>query len=191
MSSVRATFAQLRLLRYTEVSDQLCTSSVDVERVAPEESSMRTTVLLLGAGVVVCVVAAAQPTQTQAPASATSAAPAVTTANVAMPTLTPEEQRALAVRFSPERLEALRTGVQADAQRAVRDEAENLFREPTAEEAAALAGPRADGTGTEAALPGGGAALKADVSSLEFLKATVGKDGTVVTHDGKGARRDQ
>jgi hypothetical protein len=156
---------------------------------------MRITPLLLGAGVVVCVVAATQPTNTQAPVSATAAAPvvapAITTANVPMPTLTAEEQKVLAQRFSPERLAALRARMQADTQRAVRDEAERGFREPTAEEAAALAGPASDSAGTEVALPGGGSALKADAASLEFVKVAVGKDGVVVTHDGKGARRDQ
>jgi len=153
---------------------------------------MRITPLLLGAGVVVCVAVATQPTQTQAPVSATAAVPAaITTANVPMPTLTPEEQRALSQRFSPERLAAVRARLQADAQRAVRDEAEKGFREPTAEEAAALAGPASEAAGTAVALPGGGAALKADAASLEFVKVSVGKDGTVVTHDGKGARRDQ
>lgn len=158
---------------------------------------MRITPLLLGAGVVVCVAAATQPTQTQAPVSATAAAPVAapaptrTVANVPMPTLTAEEQKALAQRFSPERLAVLRARLQADAQRAVRDEAEQAFREPTAAEAAALAGSSSEGAGAMVSLPGGGAALKADAASLEFVKATVGKDGTVITHDGKGARRDQ
>ena len=74
--------------------------------------------------------------------------------------------------------------MQADAQRAVRDEAEQGFREPTAEEAAALAPPSSDSTGTAVALAGGGAALKADATSLEFVKVTVGKDGV-----GRHARR--
>jgi hypothetical protein len=155
---------------------------------------MRRTFLLLAIAVV-CVGAAAQSTFTQSPApAASSSAPAVaapTVANVPMPTLTVDEQKALALRFSPERLAALRTRMQADAQRAVRDEAEQGFREPTAQEAAALARPSSDSTGTAVALAGGGAALKADATSLEFVKVTVGKDGAVVTHDGKGARRDQ
>jgi hypothetical protein len=158
---------------------------------------MRKALLLLGSGVAVCVVAATQPTQTQAPASATAPAsvaapaPTPTVANVPMPTLTPEEHKALSQRFSPERLAAVRARLQADTQRAVRDEVEQGFREPTPEEAAALARPASDASGAEVALAGGGAALKADAASLEFVKVSVGKDGTIVTHDGKGARRDQ
>ena len=97
----------------------------------------------------------------------------------------------LARRFSPDRLAAIRARLQADAQRAVRDEAEQAFREPTAGEAAALAGPPSEATAAEATLANGGAALKADASSLSFVRATVANGGTVVTHDGKGARRDQ
>jgi hypothetical protein len=156
---------------------------------------MRKTLLLMGVAVALCAGAATKSASNQsqapAPSAASAATPATTTANIAMPTLTPEEQRALAQRFSPGRLAALRARLQTNAQRAVRDDAEQGFREPTAEEAAALARPTSDATGSAVALAGGGAALKADAASLEFVKVTLGQDGTVVTHDGKGARRGQ
>lgn len=156
---------------------------------------MRKTLVLMGVVVASCVVAATQSASTQSPApvpaTASIATPATTTANIAMPTLTPDEQTALAQRFSPGRLAALRARLQTNAQRAVRDDAERGFREPTAEEAATLARPTSDATGSAVALAGGGAALKADAASLEFVKVTLGRDGTVVTHDGKGVRHGQ
>ncbi len=157
---------------------------------------MRKAWYLLAAVVVIGASAASSARQVQSPVSAgTSVAqaesPAPTVANIEMPALTPEEQQQLARRFSPERLAAIRERLQADAQRAVRDQAEQAFREPTAAEAAALAGPRTESTAATVALPGGGVALKADATNVEFVKATVGKDGVVVTHEGKGGRRDQ
>lgn len=157
---------------------------------------MRKVWYLLGAVVVIGASASSSARQVQSPVSegapiAQAQSPAPTVANIAMPTLTPEEQQQIARRFSPERLAAIRARLHADAQRAVRDTAEQAFREPTAADAAALAGPRGEASATAVALPGGGVALKADVANVEFVKATVGKDGTVVTHDGKGARRDQ
>ncbi len=105
-----------------------------------------------------------------------------------MPTLTAEEQKALAQRFSPERLAALRARMQADAQRAVRDEAEQGFREPTAEEAAALAGPASDSApAPRSPSPGGGVGAQGRRREPRVREGrTVGKDGAVVTHDGEG-----
>lgn len=156
---------------------------------------MRRALYLAGALVAIGV-AGTVPAAHEQPTSAASAAvtpiqaPA-TTANVEMPALTPDEERALARRFSPERLAAIRARVRGDVQRAVRDGAEQAFREPTAAEAAALGTRPAPAETGEVPLAGGGAALKADFSSLEFVKATVGSDGTVVKHDGEGARNDQ
>lgn len=153
---------------------------------------MRKSLLALGLGAA-CLVAATQSTSTQsavAPAPAT--APAVftpTVANVPMPELTAEEQKALAQRMSPERLAEIRARLQADAQRAVRDGAEG-FREPTAAEAAALALPAVEGQAVEVALPNGGVALKADASSLSLVTASVDAKGRVVVSDKEG-RRDQ
>lgn len=158
---------------------------------------MRTFMSLTGVTLAVGVVAvAAQASGPHSPAQASPApvavaAPAPTTANVEMPTLTADEQKMLAARFSPERLAAIRARVQGDAQRTVRDDADGVFREPTAEEAAVLARPAAADASVAVTLGNGGQALKADASSVEFVKATVGSDGAVVTHDGKGGRRDQ
>lgn len=157
---------------------------------------MRRTLSLLGAVAVIVGGAAAQRTFTQAPAPAQSpvapaAATARTVANVTMPTLTADEQQMIDRLTSSARLAAARTSLQRDAQRAVRDRDAQVWREPTAAEAAALSLGAPDGQHSELALSGSGMALKPDVSSLEFVKATVEKDGTVVTHTGTGARRDQ
>jgi hypothetical protein len=158
---------------------------------------MTKALFLMGAVAAVCAGAASQiaSTQSLAPVRPTTETPASTsaptTANVAMPSLTPDEQQMLARRFSPDRLAAIRARLQADGQRAVRDEVEQAFREPTAGEAAALAGPPSEATAAEVTLTNGGAALKADASSVSFVRAAVANGDTVVTHDGKGARRDQ
>lgn len=154
---------------------------------------MRKTLYLLGA-LAIIVGAATQHTSTQSPAPvAVAPAPtmAPTVANVALPTLSAEEQQMLDRLASSGRLAAMREQVRGHAQRAVRDEAERGFREPTAAEAAALALGAPQSLDVEVALSGSGMALKTDVSSLEFVKGTVEKDGTVVTHNETGARRDQ
>lgn len=157
---------------------------------------MRRALYLTGALVALGVAGTIHGTHAQSPAtaratSATAASPAPTVANVAMPVLTPEEQRVLARRFSPERLDAFRARVRADAQRAVHDEAEQAFREPTDAEAAALALRAPEATGVSVPLANGGAAFRAEPAHLDFLKVTIGADGAVVGHDGKGARREK
>jgi hypothetical protein len=157
---------------------------------------MRKSIVVLGAIAAVCIGAATRRVTTQTPlppgdVAAPAAASASTSANIAMPALTSEEQQMLSRRFSPERLAAIRGRLQVEAQRAVRDEAEQAFREPTAEEAAAIGGSPQSATSTEVTFANGGAALKADASSLNVVRATVGPNGTVVTHEGKGVRRDQ
>ena len=158
---------------------------------------MKRALLVMGAVATVCAGAATQiaSTQSLAPVRSTpeihTLTSAPTTSNIAMPSLTPDEQEILARRSSPDRLAVIRARLHADAQRAVRDEAERAFREPTAGEAAALAGPPPEATAAEVMLANGGAALKADASSLVFVRASVANGGTVVTHEGKGARRDK
>jgi len=160
---------------------------------------MRRATFVLGAAVAVCVVGVTQTSSTQSPVpvgperhAAPVAGGAITTANVPMPTLTAEEAAAVARAMSRERLAALRARTGAVAQRAVLDAEEALFREPTAEEARALAPAAAPQTAVQVALPGGGAALKADASSVSLLTATVDESGRVVTsHDAKGARHDR
>lgn len=157
---------------------------------------MKRTLFILGAGVAVCVAMAIQPAQTQSTVPAQAAptvpvgapAPARTAANVPMPTLTPEEQAMLAQRFSPERLTAIRARLQADAQRAVRDDAEGGYREPTAAEADVLASPATDSAQVEVALPRGGAALKADASSLTYATLSVERAFTTAAPKQKGGR---
>ena len=73
----------------------------------------------------------------------------------------------------------------------MRDGDEQAFREPTADEAAVLAAGRRDLSAEVVSVGRGGVALKANASSLEFVKATVDAAGVVVSTDGKGARRDQ
>ena len=166
---------------------------------------MRRALLLLGVGVVVCVVAATPPAFTQSAASSRPeavapvtavapvvAAPAATTANVPVPLLTPDEAATLARSVSPDRLAALRSRADALAQRAVLDAQEGLFREPTAAEARALAPTATDAASVEAPLATGGAAIKTDASGVSLLVATVDGAGRVTTsHDTKGARRER
>ena len=158
---------------------------------------MKRPLLVMGAVAIVCAGAATQiaSTQSLAPVRSTAETHALTsaptTSNIGMPALTPEEQEMLARRSSPDRLAAMRARLQADAQRAVRDEAEQAFREPTAGEAAELAGPPPEATAAEVPLANGGALLKTDASSLVFVRASVANGATVVKHEGKAARRDQ
>lgn len=157
---------------------------------------MRRVLYLMGVLVAVGAVGTTvHTTFAQSPAAARQmASPVVTSsptvANVATPVLSAEEQEMLARRFSPERMAAIRARLQGEAQRAVRDDAERAFREPTAAEAAALA-QRPTTTGTPVHLANGGTALRAEGENIEFVTATIGDGATVITHDGKGARRDQ
>jgi len=81
-----------------------------------------------------------------------------------------------AAQYSPEQLQRLRQSLVA--QIAAWDEAEGL-RAPTPREAAALALP-AGSTAVEAvALPGGGVALRSDVSQMSLAVAEVADDGSV------------
>lgn len=159
---------------------------------------MRRALLMLGVAVVVCV-GATQSTFTQAPAprrpqapAAPVAAPAITTANVPMPTLTAEEAAAVARAMAPDALTAWRARTAVMAQRAVFDAQERAFREPTADEARALAPAAADTAPVEVVLPSGGAAIKADASSVSLLTATIDQHGRVVTaHGTPGGRHER
>jgi hypothetical protein len=135
--------------------------------------------------------AIAQSAEAPRAAVAQVSAPTPTVANVATPALTPEEQQMLSRRFSPERLAVVRARLQGDAQRAVRDDAEQGYREPTAEEAAALASRSANASGSEVVLANGAVARRSELANVEFLKATAGDGGVTLSHDQKGARRDQ
>lgn len=149
---------------------------------------MRTTLLMLGLGAV-CLLAATQTTFSQAPVP--TAAPAAftpTVANVPMPALTAEEQKALA-RAAAASLDRSRRDVAILAQRAVRDREDGLFREPTAAEASALASTVATGDTPEIPVPVGGYAVRTDVSGLSFAVVTRDKDGVVTGHDAKGGPR--
>lgn len=162
---------------------------------------MLKTLFLLSASVAVCVVLALQPValQSPAPASATPAAPASvvaptqTVANVPVPALTAEEQKAVAALVIAVRRDS--SAASQVTQRAVHDVAEGLFREPTAAEAAALAEVTADDAVTEIALPGGGAAIETTPAQMNHVVATRAANGRVaVTHSAessKGGRRDQ
>lgn len=151
---------------------------------------MRKALCLFGV-VALVAAAAAYVTSSQPAEGAAVVAAAPTAANIQVPTLTPEEQQRLQRRFSPARLAAIRTRLQADAQRAMRDDAEQAFREPTAAEAAALTGAPREATSLEVPLAGGGAALRSDASSVNVVRATVGPDGAIVTHEGQGARHER
>ncbi len=88
-----------------------------------------------------------------------------------------QEKKAVIVpRYSQEQLARIRAAL--SNQMVVRDEAENSFRVPTGEEAAALHSGAAT-TGRVVTLRNGATALKSDPSSMEFL--TVGRkdDGTL------------
>lgn len=166
---------------------------------------MHKVLLLMGVGVVVFVGAATQPASLQSPAPASvspaSGAPAalvatvptLTVANVPVPTLTSEEQQAIAALVTAVRRDPSAAG--QSAQRAVRDAAEELFREPTSSEAAALAQVTADGSAIEVALPGGGATIDTTAAQMNHLVAQRDVDGRVaMTHDvksTKGGLRDQ
>jgi hypothetical protein len=63
------------------------------------------------------------------------------------------------------------------AQLAVYDAAEGAMRQPTAAEAQALTRGMTPGAEHVVALPGGGAALRRDLSSLNFLVIDVSADG--------------
>lgn len=74
----------------------------------------------------------------------------------------------------------------AAAQIAVRDDAEQAMRAPTAAEAAALGGPGGGGAEVIRSIAGGGTALKADPSHSSFSMAVVNSDGSVsVSHAGE------
>jgi hypothetical protein len=79
------------------------------------------------------------------------------------------------VRISPERLEMLRRSMQA--QLAAYDVAEGAMRQPTAAEAKSLTAGMTPGAERIVALPGGGAALRRDLSNLNFLVVDVSADG--------------
>jgi len=80
---------------------------------------------------------------------------------------------------SRQRLDALRRSL--SAQVAAVDQAEGV-REPTPEQAAAIALPAESATAVQ--MPNGGLALRQDGSALSLLTATVGDDGSVrVTHE--------
>lgn len=163
---------------------------------------MKKALFVLGAGVAMCVVGATQSAHTQSalPAQATAAvpvlapAPARTVANVPMPTLTPEEQKAfnaLIVALRPQTPDG-----RSSAQRAVRDADEGLFREPTAAEAAFLSTELGGDAPEVFELPGGGVAVSTGAAGMSFVTASVDAQGRlVVKHEataaGKEQRRDQ
>jgi hypothetical protein len=83
---------------------------------------------------------------------------------------------------SQERLNRIRQSLLR--QIAVHDQAEGAMRQPTAAESAALAPTAVAGAERIVALPGGGAALRADPSSLSFLVVETQGDGKLaMRHD--------
>jgi hypothetical protein len=80
-----------------------------------------------------------------------------------------------AVRISAERLEMLRRSMMS--QLAVYDAAEGAMRQPTSAEAQALTAGMTPGAERIVAIPGGGAALRRDLSNLNFLVVDLGADG--------------
>lgn len=92
-------------------------------------------------------------------------------------------QTAPTVRISAERLAAIRQAM--TAQVAVYDAGENAMRQPTAAEAAALqAGASTQAAQRIVALPGGGLALRQDMSNLNYLVVDLSKDGKAALRHG-------
>lgn len=92
-----------------------------------------------------------------------------TSARAAAPTAAP------AVRISQDKIDSIRRSVLS--QIAVYDAAEQAMRRPTEAEAAALASSATESTAAPLALPGGGLALRRDLSSANFLIVDLGAEG--------------
>jgi hypothetical protein len=120
--------------------------------------------LLLAALAIPAFTAAHQPSAR--PAAQTAAAPAVP-------------------RYSQEQLNRIRQSLVAQV--AVRDQAEQAYRVPTAEEAATLAASAPQAAAQILYLADGSVALRADLSQASLAVAEIGEDGIVtIGHTGRG-----
>ncbi|MEB3210934.1 MAG: hypothetical protein VKL39_06245 [Leptolyngbyaceae bacterium] len=89
-------------------------------------------------------------------------------------------------RYSPEQLARIRQSLLSQV--AVYEPSEQAMRPPTPAEATQLSVPPVETQATAIVLPGGGVAIRTDLSQMSFLKAEVTEDGTIkIDHSQPGA----